>query len=258
MNMAEQKESSVLFSLKELMNLEEDRIKDEETAQERSRAAEQAARDDAQRRMVDAQNAAVREAQEQQRREAERQQEAAARAEGLRQAQIETARIQAEAEARTMAQRAQQEHDQRMAAVSGDKKKKQLTIMLGVGGVVMVLGLIGGGLALKSQLDAREASERTHRAENEAAQAELNKLKNDLKAKEDAVSALEGDVKNAKTEVERTAKLQALADAQAKLKAANAAVGGATGPRPAANPGGARPTGKACNCPPGDPLCSCL
>jgi hypothetical protein len=32
--MAEQKESSVLFSLKELMNLEEDRIKEEEAEKE--------------------------------------------------------------------------------------------------------------------------------------------------------------------------------------------------------------------------------
>ena len=40
--MSEQKESSVLFSLKELMNLEEDRIKTEETSKaEAARRAEQ-------------------------------------------------------------------------------------------------------------------------------------------------------------------------------------------------------------------------
>ena len=36
--MAEQKESSVLFSLKELMNLEEDRIKQEEADKDRRKA----------------------------------------------------------------------------------------------------------------------------------------------------------------------------------------------------------------------------
>ena len=47
--MAEQKESSVLFSLKELMNLEENRIKEEEQEKDRrARAdAERKAREDA-------------------------------------------------------------------------------------------------------------------------------------------------------------------------------------------------------------------
>ena len=48
--MAEQKESSVLFSLKELMSLEEDRIKQEEDDRKRKEQAEQQARLDAERR----------------------------------------------------------------------------------------------------------------------------------------------------------------------------------------------------------------
>src|SRR5881394_4441040 len=57
--MPEQKESSVLFSLKELMNLEEDRIKQEEADKDRrarqeadaKAAAERAARDAEERRI---------------------------------------------------------------------------------------------------------------------------------------------------------------------------------------------------------------
>ena len=45
--MAEQKESSVLFSLKELMNLEEDRIREEEADKARRAKVEQEARDTA-------------------------------------------------------------------------------------------------------------------------------------------------------------------------------------------------------------------
>ena len=48
--MAEQKESSVLFSLKELMNLEEERIKQEEQERERQAAAVLAAQQDAEKR----------------------------------------------------------------------------------------------------------------------------------------------------------------------------------------------------------------
>ena len=48
--MAEQKESSVLFSLKELMNLEEDRIRQEESARKAKQEAELQARLDAERR----------------------------------------------------------------------------------------------------------------------------------------------------------------------------------------------------------------
>src|SRR5579862_5754085 len=57
--MSEQKESSVLFSLKELMNLEEDRIKQEESARQRQVAAEAQARVDAERRARDEEDARI-------------------------------------------------------------------------------------------------------------------------------------------------------------------------------------------------------
>ena len=48
--MAEQKESSVLFSLKELMNLEEDRIRQEDEEKKQRAEADARARSDAERR----------------------------------------------------------------------------------------------------------------------------------------------------------------------------------------------------------------
>ena len=48
--MAEQKESSVLFSLKELMNLEEDRIRQEDDEKRKRAEAEVQARQEAERR----------------------------------------------------------------------------------------------------------------------------------------------------------------------------------------------------------------
>ncbi len=52
--MAEQKESSVLFSLKELMSLEEDRIQAEENERNERARAEDAARSAAERAQRDA------------------------------------------------------------------------------------------------------------------------------------------------------------------------------------------------------------
>jgi colicin import membrane protein len=48
--MAEQKESSVLFSLKELMNLEEDRIRQEDEEKKKRAEVEVQARQEAERR----------------------------------------------------------------------------------------------------------------------------------------------------------------------------------------------------------------
>ena len=58
--MAEQKESSVLFSLKELMNLEEDRIRQEATARKAKQDAEVQARLDIERRQREDEEARIR------------------------------------------------------------------------------------------------------------------------------------------------------------------------------------------------------
>ena len=58
--MSEQKESSVLFSLKELMNLEEDRIKQEEETKRATAEAAERARLDSERRSRDEEEARIR------------------------------------------------------------------------------------------------------------------------------------------------------------------------------------------------------
>ena len=67
--MAEQKESSVLFSLKELMSLEEDRIKQEDDDKKRKEQAEVQARLDAERRAREAEEARLASDQERRRQE---------------------------------------------------------------------------------------------------------------------------------------------------------------------------------------------
>ena len=151
--MAEQKESSVLFSLKELMNLEEDRIRQEEDDKQKKADAEQQARLDAERRALEAEQSRIRAEDEARRAEELRAREEAARLEAMRLATVESARVAAEQQARLAAQKEAQEHEQKLTAIKESQGKKKITyIAVGVGAVAL-LGLIGGGFALKSQAD---------------------------------------------------------------------------------------------------------
>ena len=95
--MAEQKESSVLFSLKELMNLEENRIKEEEAEKDRRARHEAETRASAERAARDAEERRLREEEERRRSEEQRQREEAARLEAIRHGEIEKARAEATA-----------------------------------------------------------------------------------------------------------------------------------------------------------------
>ena len=107
--MADQKESSVLFSLKELMNLEEDRIKKEDDDRKRTEEAENAARADAERRAREEEERRLRAEDERKRGDEARMREETARLEAIRHGEVEKARVEAEGVARMQALRRQQE-----------------------------------------------------------------------------------------------------------------------------------------------------
>src|SRR5262245_59088479 len=98
-DMAEQKESSVLFSLKELMTLEEDRIKQEDDDRKKKEQAEVQARLDGERRAREAEEERVRQENERKRQEDQRTREEQARVEAIRQGEVEKARKDAENQA---------------------------------------------------------------------------------------------------------------------------------------------------------------
>lgn len=257
--MAEQKESSVLFSLKELMSLEEDRIKQEDDDRKRKEAAEAAAREDAERRQREAEEARLRAEDERRRQEDQRQREEQARVEAIRQGEVEKARAEAENQARLRALGQQQEHERQIAVISQDKKKKQLTyIALGIG-ALLILGGAGGGFAFYKS--AQEQARITALKNQEIAekQAQLDKLMGELKAQNDAIAQAQAEAASAKSEADRAAaqaKLAAVQDQQKKTQATinavrNAPVGAGAG-------GGSKPARPACTCQAGDPLCSCL
>lgn len=250
--MAEQKESSVLFSLKELMNLEEDRIRQEEDAKRKAEEAAAAARAAEERRAREEEEARIRASEEKRRTEEQRVREEAARLEAIRHAEVEKARLDAENQARIEQLRHQQEHERQLAMVTHDKSKKRLVLIASGIGVLFIAGLIGGAVALsnaakqKEQLQAQLADLTSKQEENNRKMSELNdKLSHATSPEERA--QLEAQLDDAKK------KQQELAAAQQSVKSGGggrAYTGGGGG-------GGAAKSLPKCTCAgSGDPLCS--
>ncbi len=257
--MAEQKESSVLFSLKELMNLEEDRIKQEDEDKKRRAEADMRARADAERRARDQEQARLAAEEERRRTDEQRKREEAIRLDAIRQGEIEKARVEAEQRARMEALAKQQEHERHITSLKHDehKKKLQRNLMLAVGGGALV---VVGGLGLyfgkiRPEAEAREAAtraalvqqaEETKRAQQQLAEttAKVNDLLTQLSSAQDD-----------RTRAELKAKLAEAQRAQAGAASRAASGGGSKGGGGEDKP---KPPKKACDCQPGDPLCSCL
>jgi len=251
--MSEQKESSVLFSLKELMNLEEDRIKQEEDTRAAQAAAAERARLDAERQAREAEEARIRAEEERRRSEESRAREEATRLDAIRQGEVERARVDAEQRARMEAMASQQKHEAQLAAINQDKSKTKLRNILIAGAIAVVaIGSVSGVL-IKKNLDEAEAREVAAKAEAARQKGEAEKLKAQIEESEKRQSALNQQLASAKDEATRLALQKQLDEEQEKSKQLKRGGGGA---RPAAG-GGDKPKA-ACNCTPGDPLCSCL
>ncbi|MCL2777997.1 MAG: hypothetical protein FWD73_08330 [Polyangiaceae bacterium] len=256
--MADQKESSVLFSLKELMSLEEDRIKQEDDNRKRKQAAELQARTDAERRAREAEEAQIAAESERRRQETQRQREEQARVEAIRQAEVERVRTNAESEARLRETQQKQEHERKLVALAQDKKKKHLTyISVGIG-TLLIAGAVGAAVVYRAsvtrQQELQAEQERTKKALAEK-EATIKKLQNDFKAATDAIAAAEEKARKATNDEERRAaeaEREGAVAAQRRARTSMAAVGGS-----GAKPTSATPT-PACTCQKGDPMCSCL
>jgi colicin import membrane protein len=252
--MAEQKESSVLFSLKELMNLEEDRIRQEDDEKKKRAEAEVQARAEAEKRAREQEQARLHAEEERRRGEEQRKKEEAARVEAIRHAEVEKARVEAEQRAQLEAMSKQQAHQLQMSTLQHDEHKKKLqrmvTFSIGGGALLLIGGLFLYFGKIKPENDAREAAARAafvQQAEEskklQAQLAEQSQKVNDLLAQ---VASAQDD----RTRAELRAKLADAQKAQADLvkRRAPSGGGGESAPKPA----------KPCNCQPGDPLCSCL
>lgn len=253
--MAEQKESSVLFSLKELMNLEEDRIKQEEDEKRRRAEADVQAKHDAERRAREQEQARLLAEEERKRSDEQRKKEDAARLEAIRHAEVEKARVEAEQRARMESLSKQQEHERALSSLKHDehKKKLQRMVIFSIGGaallLVAILGIYFG--KVKPEAEQREAAAQAALLQQAE---EAKKLQRQLEEQSQKVNDLVAQLASAKDQSTRDALAQQLQDAQRKKDALNKVAapsgGGAASPRPANKP--------PCTCQAGDPLCSCL
>ncbi|MEJ7733058.1 MAG: hypothetical protein WKG00_28155 [Polyangiaceae bacterium] len=249
--MSEQKESSVLFSLKELMNLEEDRIRTEEADRSARAAQEAQARAEAERRAREEEEARIRAEEERRRNDDMRTREEVARLEAIRVAEIEKARVDAEQRARMEAMAAQQSHERSLAAIHGDESKQRLRKILIA--VAVAVPLIGGtaGFFIYKESQRSQAEQAALVAEQQRLADEKKKLEASMAEQQKKIDNLLADLANAKDDL-------------AARRPPEAAPGGAA--EGAGHPAAARVAGLAPvvprrlrllpKCTPGDPLCS--
>lgn len=251
--MGEARDSSVLFSLNQLLGIEQERLREEEAQRARKLAEEEALRLAAERLRRDEE--AQRLAAEETRRRAEesRLREELARAEALRVAAVERARAEAEQKARLEALALTQEHERRLASVTQDASKKRLERLL-AGSALVAVVVIGGGAGLyfgkiAPENQARLAEQSALLAKKEA---ERDALSRDLARESERVKRAEEDLLRAKDQAAQAKAAKALEDAKrAEAQAKERLGGAATGTKLPAKKA-------ACDCDPRDPACGCL
>lgn len=248
--MGEARDSSVLFSLNQLLGIEQERLREEEAQRAKKLAEEEALRLGAER--MKREEEARRLAAEEARRRAEetRIREEMARAEALRVAAVERARAEAEQKARMEALALTQEHERRLASVAQDASKKRLERLL-IGSALAAVVVIGGGAGLYFGKIAPENEQRLAEQAALVAQkeAERDALSRDLARESDRVKKAEEDLLKAKDQAAQAKAAKALEDAKKAEAQAKERLGGVT----------KTPVKKAtCDCDPRDPACGCL
>ncbi len=254
------KESSVLFSLKELMTLEEDRLKKEEDARLATIRASEAAQAEADRRTREAEAARMRAEADRKLHEEVRAREETARLEAMRQAEVERARVEAESRGRLEQMTRTQAHERELAALAQDKKKKRLSLMVGVGGAVLLFTIVGSGVALKLQADAKADADRRHQDEAAEHQAKIDKLEATARNQHDEVERLKSEVEHAQGAAKAEAQAKLTAAQNKEREALDAMKHGVVSGPGVSGPGAAGPAGPVkpkanCKCPEGDPTC---
>ncbi|HEX3769269.1 MAG TPA: hypothetical protein VHV30_00325 [Polyangiaceae bacterium] len=257
--MAERQETSVMVSIQEILRDAQNREEQEKVeAEARTRAEEQRRTDEMRRRQEEEAARIKAEEDERQRRafEEKRRQAELAAMEG---AAVERARAEAEAKARLAEMNARQEHERHLHALTHDKSKKNLKLLLVGLGVVLFVAAIGGGVAIKNSMDKTAAAEKSA--------ADLRAQIDDAEAKR---QQLEAQLNQANLSTEEADRIRAqLKAAQDQINTLQQSGGGQPAavahPHPQAGGGGAAPpkppsggSKGPCNCTPGDPLCSCL
>jgi colicin import membrane protein len=253
--MAERQETSVMASIQDILRDAQSREEEERVeAENRARAEEQRRLDDI-RRKQEEESARLKAEDDDRERRAYEEKRRTAELAAMQGAAVERAKAEAEARARLAEMTARQEHERHLHALTQDKGKKNLRLIL-IGLAVLFVGaLIGGGVYLKNVSDematlalrVREAQDKIDEAEaqTQKVRMELNNTKDPEK-----IAALQQQLADAQKAAD-DAKAKANEVKKQPVYTGPATPGPAAGPKPAAKSG-------PCNCTPGDPLCSCL
>jgi hypothetical protein len=178
--MVEAKESSVLFSLQELMSLEEARRQGEmrSVALRAEQVALAAAAEERRRREAD--EARSREEEAKSRAEAQKSREQAAHLLAIREAEVERARREADSIARIEELRLRQEHERQLAAIHLDGRRRHAWRAVLVANVVVV-----GALSLGAIHEVRHARD---------AEAALGRERQDARGQRGEIDRLRGEM----------------------------------------------------------------
>ncbi|MEN9581859.1 MAG: hypothetical protein RJA70_4868 [Pseudomonadota bacterium] len=250
--MSDNKESSVLFSLNDLMGLEEDRIRQEEQAKTNAVKAAEAARLAAERAKVDQEEARMRAEQERLRLDELRRKEEDARLVAIQEAELAKAKADAENQARLAAMKEQQEHQRRLEELRQDQGKKKLKIAVGSVAALLVaaIGLFVFFSVQNSREQERQNAMRIE-AENRV-ESERKRADEENRRRDEAQKALLEEITNLKDKLEQAGSVEARAKIQQEI---DAKMKGGTGRRP---PTGKGPDKPKCDCDRNDPMCSCF
>lgn len=282
--MAEQKESSVLFSLKELMSIEENRIREEEDAKKRAAEAEVQAKLDAERRAREEEEARLRAEEERRRQDEMRRKMEEAQIEAAKAAEIEKRKLEDQHRLQMEALAKQQAHEKEIHQIQAQKRKGiHPGILAGIGvALLAAIVTVVFFVSIKPTQDAKEAVKKaqTFAASDEPSQwdeadrqlaiardkdptnKDIVAVAEKIKGKRDKVKEAEEKAKNElndklkKLQLDLKEAQDALTNAKTdaekeaakeKLAKANAAI------KSAGAPAAAAPKKKVC--PPGIPLC---
>ncbi len=288
--MAEQKESSVLFSLKELMNIEENRIREEEDAKKRRAEDEVRAKETAERSAREAEEARLRDEEERRRQDELRRRMEEAQIEAAKSAEIEKRRLEEQHRLQMEALSKQQAHEKEIHVIQSQKRKGIHPAIFAVIGIVLVaaLGFVIYTVAIVPKTQAKEAIAKAQKFAAESDETSWDEADKQLaiakdkdptnpeiktisdkvsdkrakadaekKAKEDerdaALKKLQQDLKDANDALSNAKDEASIAAAKAKIAETNKKITAVAAPVGATPKGPAKP----CVCPPGVPLCNC-
>ncbi len=248
-------ETSVQFSLNHLMNLEQQRVRDEEAAKRHALETAQRARIDAERKARAEQEERIRAEEARRRAEETAQREESARYEARRLAGVERARIEAEQRAKIAILEQEQKHERDLAALGQDAQKKRLQRALILGGALAVAVLGGGGGLYFGKLQPEaEQARREQAALIEKSEAELKTAKDTYDRSVLELSAAQAALRAANDEKAQLEASKAV-DAANRLKLD--ASGRLTRVQKKVIEKASGSSGCVCK-DPGDPMCGCL